>query len=96
MSKGKTANGTAIKRIEMRRCAACRQVRHKSELLRVVKNSDGEISIDTAKKFFGRGAYLCRSPECATTLQKRRCLDRIFKVKVPDELYDMVKETVLM
>lgn len=96
MSRGKTFHGTAIKPIEIRRCAACRQRRHKSELLRVVKNSDGEISIDTAKKIFGRGAYVCRSTECATILKKRRCLDKIFKVKVPDELYDMVKETVLM
>ena len=95
MSKGKIAAGTAIKQIEMRRCVACRQVRHKSELLRVVKTAAG-ISLDEPKKIFARGAYVCKSPECAELLKKRRNLERIFKTKVPDELYDTIKETVLM
>lgn len=95
MSKSKTAKGTAIKQIEMRRCVACRQVRHKSELLRVVKASD-TISIDVTGKASGRGAYVCKSSECAELIKKRRSLDRVFKVKVPNELYDMIKETVLM
>ena len=95
LSKGKTAKGTAIKRIEMRRCAACRQVRHKSELLRFVK-TDAGVSIDEPKKIFGRGVYVCKSSECAELLKKRRSLDKIFKLKIPGELYDKVKETVLM
>ncbi len=95
MSKSKTAKGTAIKQIEMRRCVACRQVRHKSELLRFVKASD-TISIDVTGKAPGRGAYVCKSSECAELIKKRRNLDRVFKVKVPNELYDMIKETVLM
>lgn len=95
MSKGKTAKGTAIKQIEMRRCVACRQVRHKSELLRLVKTSD-KISIDTTGKLDGRGAYVCKSLECAESLKKRRNLDRVFRVKVPTELYDTIKEIVLM
>lgn len=89
LSKGKTAAGTAIKQIEMRRCIACRQVRHKSELLRVVKTAAG-ISLDEPKKIFARGAYVCKSPECAELLKKRRNLDRVFKTKVPDELYDKI------
>lgn len=133
MSKGKTANGTAIKRIEMRRCVACRQVRHKSELLRVVKITESNFALDeTGKapgrggnvprhpadapercdssdmptapvilldetgKAPGRGAYVCKSPECVQLIKKRRSFDRAFKVKVPDELYDIVKEKILM
>lgn len=121
MSKGKSAKGTAIKQIEMRRCVVCRQVRHKSELLRVVKNSAGEITLDETtksnvtlhpdnapepcdksdeatakKKIFGRGAYVCRSPECVNQLQKRRNFDKVFKLKVPDKLYDKIKETIRM
>ena len=96
MSKGKTAKGTAIKQIEMRRCIACHQVRHKSELLRVVKNSAGEIFLDDTGKSAGHGAYICRSPECITSIKKRRNLDRVFKAKVPDELYDMIKEKIQM
>ncbi len=123
MSKGKTVKGTAIKQIEMRRCAACRQVRHKSELLRFVKTDSGGnvtlhpvdaleghdnssiitapkseyvVMLDEPKKIFSRGAYVCKSSECLALLKKRRSLEKIFKVKVPDELYDKVKETVLM
>ncbi len=90
MSKGKTAKGIAIKQIEMRRCVACRQARHKSELLRVVKNSSGEFLLDTSGKAQGRGAYICKSEICAATLKKRRNLDKIFKTKLPNELYDKI------
>ena len=96
MSRGKTAKGTSIKKIEMRRCVVCRQVRHKSELLRVAKNSAGEISFDETGKLEGRGAYVCKSPECSATLLKRRNLDKIFKTKLPNELYDLIKEKILM
>ncbi|MBQ7453579.1 MAG: YlxR family protein [Selenomonadaceae bacterium] len=95
MSKGKVANGTAIKQTQMRRCVVCRQVRHKSELLRVSKSAE-KISLDETGKAPGRGAYVCRSPQCVELIKKRRGLDRSFKVKVPDELYDEIKEIVLM
>ncbi len=95
LSKSRTVAGTAIKRIEMRRCVACRQVRHKSELVRVAKVA-AKISLDTSGKLGGRGAYVCKSAECVQTLKKRRNLDKVFKLKVPDELYDTIKETVLM
>ena len=96
MSKGKTAKGIAIKQIEMRRCIVCRQVRHKSELLRVVKTSSGEILLDESGKIFGRGAYVCKSPTCATALKKRHNLDKVFKTKLPSEIYDRIKEKILM
>lgn len=95
MSKSKTAKGTAIKQIEMRRCVACRQVHHKSELLRVVKSPEN-FSLDETGKAPGRGAYVCRSSECVELVKKRRNFDRVFKAKVPDELYDMIKEKILM
>lgn len=80
----------ATKAIELRRCVACRQVRHKSELLRVVKTSDGKISIDGATKTFGRGAYVCKSQTCAAALKKRHGLDKTFKTKLPAEFYDEI------
>ena len=94
MSRGKTFKGTATKRIEIRRCVACRQVRHKSELLRVVKTSDGEIKIDGTPKTFGRGAYVCKSPTCAAALKKRHGFDKTFKTKLPAEFYDEICATV--
>ena len=95
MAKGKTAKGTAIKSIEMRRCAACRQARHKSELLRGVRAADG-FTIDETGKVEGRGAYLCKSPECAAVICKRRNFDKVFKAKVPNAVYDAIKEKFLM
>ena len=89
MSKSKTVKGTAIKQIEMRRCVVCRQVHHKSELLRVVKSA-GEISFDETGKLEGRGAYVCNSSTCSAALKKRRNFDKIFKVKLPSELYDKI------
>ena len=94
MSKGKTAKGTAIKQIEMRRCIACRQVRHKSELIRVVKTPSGEIVLDESGKIFGRGAYVCQSSTCAATLKKRHNLDKVFKTKLPNGLYDQIISAV--
>ena len=87
MSRGKVARGTAIKQIERRRCVACRKIFPKSELKRVVKTSAGEIFFDESGKSQGRGAYLCTSPDCAAVVVKRRNFDKIFKCKVPDELY---------
>lgn len=64
--------------------------------MRVVKTADGEFSLDTAGKAQGRGAYVCKSPECLATLLKRRNFDRVFKAKVPAEIYDSIKETIRM
>ena len=90
MSKGKAAKGTAIKQIEMRRCVVCRQSRHKSELLRIAKTSSGEIFFDKGGKSQGRGVYVCKSATCAESLKKRRNLDKIFKTKLPSELYEKI------
>ena len=79
----------------MRQCVVCRQVRHKSELIRVVK-SDNDISLDMTGKQDGRGAYVCKSADCLTSLKKRRNFDKIFKTKLSDELYNNIKEQVHM
>ena len=91
MSKGKAAKGIATKQIEMRRCVVCRQSFHKSELLRVVKTAAGDISLDETGKSAGRGAYVCKSPECLATLRKRRNFDKVFKAKVPADIYDKIE-----
>ena len=83
------------KPINMRRCIVCRNVKHKSELLRVVKTADN-FSLDLTGKQDGRGAYVCKSQDCVASLVKRRNLDKVFKIKLPDKLYDMIKEQVHM
>ena len=64
--------------------------------MRVAKTAAGEFSLDTTGKAEGRGAYVCKSPECIATLNKRRNFDRVFKAKVPAEIYDSIKETIRM
>lgn len=83
------------KPINQRRCVVCRQVKGKSELLRVVKSSS-KVAIDLIGKVDGRGAYVCKSSSCVELLCKRRNFDKVFKTKLPDELYDKIKEHVTM
>lgn len=75
---------------QTRRCVSCREPRHKSEFLRIVKLATGEIFIDTTGKAQGRGAYLCKSEKCAADNLKRRRLDKPFKSKVPADLYNEI------
>ena len=80
----------STKQIEMRRCVSCREIRHKSEFLRIVKNPAGEIALDFTGKAPGRGAYLCKTEKCAADNLKRRKLDKPFKTKVPAEIYNEI------
>lgn len=80
----------STKQIEMRRCVSCREIRHKSEFLRIVKNPAGEIALDFTGKAPGRGAYLCKNEKCAADNLKRRKLDKPFKTKVPAEIYNEI------
>ncbi len=83
-----------VKQTQMRRCAACRKVMHKSELLRIVKLSDGKIFVDVTGKAQGRGAYVCKNLICAAELKKRRRLDRSFKTTVSVEIYDEIDRQI--
>jgi len=77
--------------IPMRACILCRESFKKSELLRIVKSND-EIKIDKTQKQNGRGAYICSNCISSDELLKKRVLDRAFKQKVPDEVYELLKE----
>ncbi len=83
-----------IKKIEMRRCVNCRELKHKSEFLRVVKTPDGDFLLDFTGKAQGRGAYICKNEKCAAENLKRRKLDKSFKSKVPAEIYDEICKAV--
>lgn len=82
------------KKIPMRRCVGCNTSKAKKELVRVVKNAAGEISLDMVGKKPGRGAYLCANPECLTKAQKRKALERAFESQIPDEVYASLQETL--
>lgn len=77
-----------IKKIPMRQCLGCNEHKPKSELLRVVRSPEGEISLDFTGRKSGRGAYICRSAKCLRKAQKSRRIDRILECTVPDAVYD--------
>lgn len=82
------------KKIPMRRCVGCGTSKPKKELVRVVKNAAGEISLDAVGKKPGRGAYLCASAECLAKAQKRKALERAFEGQIPAEVYASLQETM--
>ena len=75
------------KKIPMRQCTGCREMKPKKELIRVVRSPEGELSIDSKGKNPGRGAYLCPNPQCLKKAIKSKALDRALAVAVPEEIY---------
>ena len=74
------------KKIPVRQCVGCREHRPKRELVRVVRSPEGTVSLDYSGKANGRGAYLCRRPECLQKAVKTRALERAFEAQIPDEI----------
>lgn len=83
----------AVKKIPMRKCAGCEEMKEKKQLLRVVHTPEGEFLLDFTGKKSGRGVYVCRSKECLQAAQKKRGLERSLKCAVPQEIYlDLLKQ----
>ncbi len=80
------------KKIPQRMCVGCQQMFNKRELLRIVRTPEGEIIIDPTGKKSGRGAYLCSNPDCLKTAVKSKRLEKTLKSKVPEEVYENIKE----
>ena len=80
------------KKIPMRNCKGCNEMKPKKELIRIVKSPEGEISLDLTGKKNGRGAYICHSVECFKKVRKSRRLEKEFECKIPDEVYDLMEK----
>ena len=80
------------KKIPLRQCVGCREMKPKPELIRVVKSPEGEVSLDFRGKKPGRGAYVCPDPECLKKARKSRALERAFSAPLPDEVYAALEE----
>ncbi|MBP1572405.1 MAG: YlxR family protein [Oscillospiraceae bacterium] len=80
------------KKIPMRICLGCSEMKPKKELVRVVKSPEGEISIDLTGKKSGRGAYICRNAECLKLARKARKLEKSFSCKIEEAVYDKMEE----
>lgn len=74
----------------LRTCCVCRKMLPKTNLIRVVKTSEGKIFVDYTGKADGRGAYVCKSSECRSKLKKIKGLNKAFKCQINDEIYDEV------
>ena len=79
------------KKIPMRQCVGCREMKEKRALIRVVKSPDGEISLDFRGKKPGRGAYLCPDPACLARARKSKALERAFSTALPGEVYEALE-----
>jgi len=80
-----------VKKIPQRMCTGCGEMKPKKELIRVVKNKEGEVSMDLTGKKSGRGAYVCKNQECLEKAYKTKRLERNLETKIDDELYNSLK-----
>ena len=80
------------KKIPLRQCLGCREMKPKRELIRVVRAPDGGISLDARGKAAGRGAYLCRSAECLKKARRGKVLTRALGIPVDDGFYERLEE----
>ena len=78
--------------IPQRMCTGCREMKDKKSLLRVLRSDTGEILLDETGKRNGRGAYLCRNPECLQKARKNHGLERSLKQQIPQEIYDRLEK----
>ena len=83
-----------MKKIPMRMCVACREMRAKKDLRRVVRTAEGELRLDTTGKLSGRGAYLCRDEACLNRALKTRALERALEAPMNDALAEALRSEI--
>ncbi len=75
----------------MRKCTGCNEMKEKRELVRIVRDPEGNVSVDLTGKKSGRGAYICRDKKCLVAARKAKRLDRAFECAIPDEVYERLE-----
>lgn len=83
-----------VKKIPMRMCTGCSQMKPKKELIRVVKNNEGEVSIDLVGKKPGRGAYICKDEACLEKAYKSKRLNKNLETNISEDIYKSLRETI--
>ena len=79
------------KKIPMRQCLGCREMKPKRELIRVVRSAEGAISLDFKGKAPGRGAYVCPDAQCLKKAIRGKALERAFSCRIPEEIYQAME-----
>ncbi|MBN2795886.1 MAG: YlxR family protein [Clostridia bacterium] len=80
------------RKIPLRKCLGCNEQKDKRELIRVVKNKEGEIKIDLTGKANGRGAYICKDLDCLEKAFKRKAIERALQSNISEELYASMRK----
>ncbi len=75
------------RKIPMRKCTGCNEMKPKKELVRIVRSPEGEISVDLTGKKSGRGAYICKDSKCLASAKKAKRLERAFECSIPEEVF---------
>lgn len=84
-----------IRKIPIRKCTGCQQMKNKKDMIRIIKDKDNNFSLDFTGKKSGRGAYICPQIECLEKAEKNKGLERSFKSSVPKEIYKSLKEELI-
>ena len=79
------------KKISLRQCVGCREMKPKKELIRVVRSPEGAVSLDFKGKLPGRGAYVCPDPACLAKARKSKGLERAFETALPPEVWEALE-----
>ena len=80
------------KKIPMRQCVGCGEMKNKKDLMRVLKTAEDSIVLDMTGRKNGRGAYLCMDKECLAKVRKNKGLERSFKMSIPKEVYENLEK----
>lgn len=83
-----------VKKIPLRMCTGCMEMKPKKELIRVVKSPESEVSVDLTGKKSGRGAYICKNIECLEKAFKTKRLLRNLDIAIDEEIYNRLKEEI--
>ena len=81
-----------MKKVPLRQCIGCQEMKSKKEMIRVIKTAEDEIMLDATGRKNGRGAYLCPSMECFKKAVKSKGLERSFKMAIPKEVYETLEK----
>lgn len=80
------------KKIPQRQCMGCRERKAKREMLRVVRGTDGTVSLDFSGKLNGRGAYICPKADCLQKARRAKALERALETEIPEQVYDRLNK----
>ncbi len=79
------------KQPRLRQCVGCRQMRDKNEMIRILRTPEGTICLDSTGRMNGRGAYLCKDPDCLAQAEKNHGLERSFRMKIPKDTMEELR-----